>query len=127
MPPSAGYLTRTRYLKYLKKDPKGTKWRYNFDFRDPAVPWKYSTDKRLSHVIDYGEPELGYRVQTEKGNVKFVHVPEMSPKLVIPDLTHFQLRPYMSNSVENDSIKETSEPLTPKQLYDLHYSQTQNN
>ena len=126
MPLSAGYLTRTRYLKYLKKDPRGTKWKYEFDFRDPAIPWTHSTDKRISHVIDYGEPALGYRVQTEKGNVKFVHVPEMSPKLVIPDLNNFNLRPYMSLSVDNDSLKETSEPLSAKQLYDEHYSGGQN-
>ena len=122
MPPSGGYLTRIRHFKYLKKDPTMKKWRYKFELDDASVPWSYESDKRLSHVIDYGEPVLGYYLNTEQGRQKFVHIPEMCPKLVIPDLTGFRLKPYMSLSVENKSLKDISKPLTARDLYDANYS-----
>ena len=122
MPPGGGYLTRMRHFKYLKKDPKMKKWRYKFELDNPAVPWSYGTDKRLSHAVDYGEPIMGYYLNTEQGRQKFVHIPEMSPKMVIPDLTNFTLKPYMSLSVDSKSTDVSNRKLTARDLYDKHYA-----
>jgi len=49
---------------------------------------------------------------------KFVHVPEMEPELVVPDLTGFELKPYVSYRTEE--VYNT--PFTAKELFDKVYA-----
>ena len=48
---------------------------------------------------------------------KFVYVKEMEPELMVPDLTGFQLKPYVSYRVQD----VTSEPLTAENLFRQTY------
>ncbi|CAD5212771.1 unnamed protein product [Bursaphelenchus okinawaensis] len=81
---------------------------------------------------------------------EFVHVPEMVPELIVPDLTGFELKPYVSYKVDNEIekrekayhklIKEKGSiemadlysdedqrwpppKTTPKLLFDIHYAE----
>ncbi|CAL1543447.1 unnamed protein product [Lymnaea stagnalis] len=50
---------------------------------------------------------------------KYIHVPEMVPEFVVPDLTGFELKPYVSYKA-----KEISQaPLTPREIFDSYYAQ----
>jgi len=48
-----------------------------------------------------------------------IHVPEMVPELIVPDLTDFMLKPYVSYKVKEIEQK----PLTPKKLFEAVYAQ----
>ena len=48
-----------------------------------------------------------------------IHVPEMVPELVVPDLTGFMLKPYVSYKVKDIEQK----PMTPKKLFEAVYAQ----
>uniref|UniRef100_A0A1B6GHL5 39S ribosomal protein L41, mitochondrial n=1 Tax=Cuerna arida TaxID=1464854 RepID=A0A1B6GHL5_9HEMI len=52
-------------------------------------------------LYKYGERETGYKV-----NKKFIEVPEMIPEIIVPDLTDFKLKPYVSYRVEDFSQPE---------------------
>lgn len=49
---------------------------------------------------------------------KFVYVKEMEPELVVPDLTGFELKPYVSYRTEDVNTK----PFTAKDLFDEVYA-----
>lgn len=49
---------------------------------------------------------------------KFVYVKEMEPELVVPDLTDFELKPYVSYRTEDVNTK----PLTAKDIFDEVYA-----
>jgi large subunit ribosomal protein L41 len=49
---------------------------------------------------------------------KFVYVKEMEPELIVPDLTDFQLKPYVSYRTEEVQTK----PFTAKELFDRTYA-----
>ena len=49
---------------------------------------------------------------------KFVYVKEMEPELIVPDLTDFELKPYVSYRTEDID----NPPFTAKQLFDYAYA-----
>ncbi|KAI0222235.1 hypothetical protein LSAT2_026520 [Lamellibrachia satsuma] len=55
----------------------------------------------------------------EDKNGKFVFVPEMVPEFIVPDLTHFKLKPYVSYKVTDVTQTE----FTAKDLFDAIYGQ----
>ena len=64
-------------------------------------------------VIDYGVRPTGVFI-----NGRFVEVPEMIPELVVPDLTGFQLKPYVSYRAPDIS----QPPMTPEELFGQVYT-----
>ncbi|KAK3798143.1 hypothetical protein RRG08_057875 [Elysia crispata] len=51
---------------------------------------------------------------------EYIHVPEMVPEFVVPDLTGFELKPYVSYRA-----KEINQaPLTPKDVFNSVYAET---
>ncbi|XP_069678935.1 large ribosomal subunit protein mL41 isoform X1 [Periplaneta americana] len=63
--------------------------------------------------------DLGVRPTGYKRGDTFVEVPEMIPELVVPDLTGFKLKPYVSYRVQDVIQSE----FTPKDLFDAVYSE----
>lgn len=49
---------------------------------------------------------------------EYIHVPEMVPELVVPDLTDFQLKPYVSYKAKEITQKE----LSPKDIFNSVYA-----
>ncbi|GFO07995.1 39S ribosomal protein l41, mitochondrial [Plakobranchus ocellatus] len=50
---------------------------------------------------------------------EYIHVPEMVPEFVVPDLTGFELKPYVSYRAKE--IKQA--PLTPKDIFNSVYAE----
>ncbi|KAK6645373.1 hypothetical protein RUM43_001649 [Polyplax serrata] len=69
---------------------------------DPDIP-----------IYTYGVREPGYTL-----NRKFHYVPEMEPELIVPDLTGFMLKPYVSYRAPDIIQSE----FTAKDLFDAVYS-----
>ncbi|XP_067011902.1 large ribosomal subunit protein mL41 [Anabrus simplex] len=69
---------------------------------DPEIP-----------IYNYGVRRTGYM-----SGKRFVHVPEMVPDLIVPDLTDFKLKPYVSYKVPDVIQSE----FTAKDLFDAVYS-----
>nr|SVE94001.1 EOG090X0IZW [Scapholeberis mucronata] len=63
-------------------------------------------------IYDYGVRPTGYKI----GN-KYVQVDEMIPEIVVPDLTGFKLKPYVSYRV-SDIV---APPMTPEELFGAVY------
>lgn len=61
---------------------------------------------------------LGIRYPGYWFRKKFVYVAEMEPELIVPDLTDFKLKPYVSHKTEEVYTK----PFTAKDLFDRVYS-----
>lgn len=70
------------------------------------------SDPELFH--DLGVQPIGYKV----GDT-FVTVSEMIPELIVPDLTDFKLKPYVSYRAPDVIQSE----FTPKDLFDAVYSE----
>ncbi|GFR72645.1 39S ribosomal protein L41, mitochondrial [Elysia marginata] len=51
---------------------------------------------------------------------EYTHVPEMVPEFVVPDLTGFELKPYVSYRAK----EITQGPLTPKDIFNSVYAET---
>lgn len=64
-------------------------------------------------VYTYGVREVGYKDH----NGKFVEVPEMIPELIVPDLSNFKLKPYVSYRVNDIDQPE----FDAKYLFDVVY------
>ncbi|EEB14225.1 mitochondrial 50S ribosomal protein L41, putative [Pediculus humanus corporis] len=65
-------------------------------------------------IYKYGVREPGYTI-----NNKFHFVPEMIPEIIVPDLTDFTLKPYVS--YRSSDIMQTE--FTAKDLFDAIYSE----
>ncbi|KAG8184663.1 hypothetical protein JTE90_012148 [Oedothorax gibbosus] len=76
----------------------------------------------LDHEYYKENPQLvdlrGMRPAGYYEGKKFVHVPEMIPELVVPDLTGFTLKPYVSYRAAD--IEQ--EKFTPEHLYHATYA-----
>ncbi|GAV02381.1 hypothetical protein RvY_12955 [Ramazzottius varieornatus] len=98
-------------LRKSRKGPKTTK----------DIPWHqqhYFYDK-MEHeypegLHGRGVRPIGYRDPTTR---KFHVVPEMIPELVVPDLTDFKLKPYVSYKVP-DTVEA---PMSARDLFDAVY------
>ncbi|RUS80764.1 hypothetical protein EGW08_011487 [Elysia chlorotica] len=51
---------------------------------------------------------------------EYIHVPEMVPEFVVPDLTGFELKPYVSYRAK----EITQGPITPKDVFNSVYAET---
>lgn len=91
-----------KFLLYNKRGTKLFKERQMTKDRDPE----------LFH--DLGVRPVGYHV----GDT-FVKVPEMIPELIVPDLTGFKLKPYVSYRTPDVVQSE----FTPKDLFNAVYSE----
>lgn len=76
----------------------------------------------MDHEYYKNNPELvdqrGMRLPGYWKDKKLVHVPEMVPELVVPDLTDFKLKPYVSYRTED--IEQ--EKFTPEHLFYAVYA-----
>lgn len=97
------------------------------NFEDFKVPNKIGTfeHRRLPQSLldyEYNYPvcrdTLGIRYPGYWFKRKFVYVKEMEPELVVPDLTDFELKPYVSYRTPDIN----TEPLTAKSLFDQVYA-----
>lgn len=71
------------------------------------------TENRELEVDRRGVRDVGYTL-----NGKFYPVPEMVPEIIVPDLTNFNLKPYVSYKAADVIQSE----FTPEQLFDAVYS-----
>lgn len=71
------------------------------------------TENRELEVDRRGVRDVGYTL-----NGKFYPVPEMIPEIIVPDLTNFNLKPYVSYKAADIIQSE----FTPQQLFDAVYS-----
>uniref|UniRef100_A0A915KHW3 Trafficking protein particle complex subunit n=1 Tax=Romanomermis culicivorax TaxID=13658 RepID=A0A915KHW3_ROMCU len=81
---------------------------------------KYGTRKQKNRreFRDYtGCQPTGYVDKTGK----FIVVPEMIPEIVAPDLTNFELKPYVSFRYTGENETVVDEPFTAKKLFDACY------
>ncbi|CAD5121083.1 DgyrCDS9623 [Dimorphilus gyrociliatus] len=83
---------------------------------DPRFPISTKDASRFKEGgSEYMEQQLGDTENTPQlqgyidENGKFVHVPEMVPEFVVPDLTNFKLKPYVSYKVEDVKQSELTE------------------
>lgn len=65
---------------------------------------------------DLGVRQTGHRPQ--EGRRRFVPIPEMVPEIIVPDLTDFKLKPYVSYRVPDVVQSE----FTPEDLFDACYA-----
>nr|SVE73311.1 EOG090X0IZW [Ceriodaphnia reticulata] len=63
-------------------------------------------------IHTYGTRPIGY-----KAGSAFVPIPELIPEIIVPDLTGFKLKPYVSYRVQ-DIVQP---PLTPEELFGAVY------
>ncbi|PSN42105.1 39S ribosomal protein L41 [Blattella germanica] len=101
---SATCYGKRNFRKFLLYNKRGTKF---FKQRQAIVQ-----DPEFFH--DLGARPIGVKINNE-----FVTIPEMVPELVVPDLTDFKLKPYVSYRVA-DVVQST---FTPKDLFDAVYSE----
>ncbi|XP_064617300.1 uncharacterized protein LOC135481403 [Liolophura sinensis] len=100
----------------------GRKSRVPFDKRFPV------TGRHLSARVKGGSQELALRLSvhnahrpgyTDKRSLQFRVVPEMVPEFIVPDLTDFELKPYVSYRVP----EVTQSKLTARNLFDACYAE----
>lgn len=93
------------------------------DFLWPNEVTTFEHHKQPKHLL---EKEFNYPVCRDRMEIrypgywfkdKFHYVPEMEPELVVPDLTGFELSPYVSYRAEDKENK----PFTAKQLFNEVY------
>ncbi|XP_026481010.1 39S ribosomal protein L41, mitochondrial [Ctenocephalides felis] len=90
-----------KFLLYNKRGSRIFK-KQQIENPDPDVP----IDKR-------GVKDTGYTI-----NGKYVEIPELIPELIVPDLTDFKLKPYVS--YKTPEVYQTK--FTSKDLFDAVYS-----
>nr|ACO11863.1 39S ribosomal protein L41, mitochondrial precursor [Lepeophtheirus salmonis] len=74
---------------------------------------KFEGKPELNHpTTNYGCRSTGIRHE-----IGWEYIPEMRPELVVPDLTDFKLKPYVSYRAKN----VVQEELTPKDLFNAVY------
>ncbi|KOB77540.1 Mitochondrial ribosomal protein L41 [Operophtera brumata] len=71
------------------------------------------SENRELEVDKRGVRDVGYTL-----NGKFYQIPEMIPEIIVPDLTNFNLKPYVSYKAADVIQSE----FTPQQLFDAVYS-----
>lgn len=94
------------------------------DFKYPNKIGTFEHHKLPKHLLDH---EYNYPVCRDTMGIrwpgywfkrKFIYVKEMEPELVVPDLTGFQLKPYVSYQAKEVEEK----PFTAKELFDRVYA-----
>ncbi|XP_059138463.1 large ribosomal subunit protein mL41-like [Physella acuta] len=100
----------------------GAKTRKPWDERFPVRKEDVSPDKRggsrkMAQVLPENivAPTGVYHRVTKK----YIHVPEMVPEFVVPDLTGFELKPYVSYKAK----EITQLPLSPQDIFNTVYAE----
>ncbi|XP_046998626.1 39S ribosomal protein L41, mitochondrial isoform X2 [Schistocerca americana] len=94
---------KRNFRKFLLHNKRGTRLfkKAQTEKPDPDIP-----------IYHYGVRPIGYK----KDN-RFIMVPEMIPELVVPDLTNFKLKPYVSYAAPDVIQSE----FTARDLFDAVY------
>ena len=97
------------------------------NFEDFKIPNRIGTFEHYKLPQELIENEYNYPVCRDTLGIrwpgywfrrKFVYVKEMEPEIIVPDLTGFQLKPYVSYRTEDVQTK----PFTAKELFDKTYA-----
>uniref|UniRef100_A0A6G1SAG3 39S ribosomal protein L41, mitochondrial n=1 Tax=Aceria tosichella TaxID=561515 RepID=A0A6G1SAG3_9ACAR len=122
---AGGASQRILSLRWFHGNPAGEDPIKNFE--DFKIPNQIGTFEHHKLPQDLLENEYNYPVCRDTMGIrwpgywfkrKFVYVKEMEPELIVPDLTGFQLRPYVSYRTEDVQTK----PFTAKELFDKVYA-----
>lgn len=98
------------------------------NFEDFKVPNQVGTFEHYRLPKDLLDNEFNYPVCRDTMGIrwpgywfkkKFVYVKEMEPELIVPDLTGFELKPYVSYRTEQVDTK----PFTAKDLFNHVYAE----
>lgn len=115
----------TQMVRWFHGNPAGEDPIKNFeDFKIPNKIGQFEHHRLPQDLLEneYNYPvcrdTLGIRWPGYWFKRKFVYVKEMEPELIVPDLTGFQLKPYVSYRTE----EVLNEPFTAKELFDKVYA-----
>lgn len=111
--------------RILEGAPHGEDPIKNFeDFKYPNQVSTFEHYRLPQHLLDH---EYNYPVCRDTMGIrwpgywfkrKFVYVQEMEPDLIVPDLTNFELKPYVSHQTEDVDTK----PFTARDLFEFTYA-----